>query len=287
MGTPSRLPAPRALLGRTVGILGLGLIGGSVFKRLSRHRPRLRVLGFDRDAGLAGAVRPYGRWCASLDDLVAASDVLVLCVPVPEIVKLLPRIARLARARRRRGRLLVTDMGSMKRPVERAAARWRADIDYVGMHPLAGGERNGWAAASGALFRGRVIVYCPAGARQDRVARELARLLGGVPVPMAAAAHDRMAAETIGLPHLVAFAASGLRPPAHAPHPLRGTSWGSLTRVSVSDPAFVAGLLQPNAAHQRRVVRAFVRRLLALSALVSHPTTGPLTRALQRAGRGR
>ncbi len=280
-------PAPQALRGRTIGVVGLGLIGGSVLKRLARHRPALRVRGFDRDADLADAVRPYGRWCGSLDALVAASDVLVLCVPVPEIARLLPIVAHLARARAGRGRLLVTDMGSMKRPVARAAARWRADFDYVGMHPLAGGERNGWAAASGSLFRDRVIVYCPAGTRQDRAARELARLLGGVPVPMAAAAHDRMAAETIGLPHLVAFAAAGLRPPAHAPHPLRGTSWGSLTRVSVSDPAFVAGLLQPNAAHQRRVVQAFIRRLLALTALVERATPGPLTRALRRAGRGR
>jgi prephenate dehydrogenase len=171
----------------------------------------------------------------------------------------------------------------MKVPIAVEAARWRRDVDYIGLHPLAGGEHNGWRAADAALFRGRTFVYCPAGPRVDRIARELARLVGGVPVAMEAAAHDAMAAETIGLPHLAAFAAAALGPPATAPHPLRGTSWGSLTRVSVSDPAFVAGLLHPNAGNQLRVARAFIRQFQALCRHLARPTGRPLERALRRA----
>jgi prephenate dehydrogenase len=185
--------------------------------------------------------------------------------------------------RARRRRLIVSDVGSMKVPIAAEAMRWSREFDYVGLHPLAGGEHNGWQAAAQALFRGRTIVHCPAGARETRVARELTRLVGGVPVAMGAAAHDAMAAETIGLPHLVAFAAAALRPPATSRHPLRGTSWGSLTRVSVSDPAFVAGLLHPNAAHQLRVARAFISQFEALCRHLERPTGRPLEQALRRA----
>jgi prephenate dehydrogenase len=60
-----------------------------------------------------------------------------------------------------------------------------------------------------------------------------------------------------------------------------------MTRVSVSDAAFVAGLLHSNAKNQARVMRAFRERLDALCALLEEPTSRPLAKALKRAGTGR
>jgi prephenate dehydrogenase len=267
------------------GVVGLGLIGGSVFRRLAATRDA-RVLGFDGDATLEDGANRVGKWCPSVDELVRACDVLVLCVPVPAIVRLLPAIAAACATRGRRRRLLVTDMGSMKAPVARAAVRYAPDFDYVGLHPLAGGEVNGWAASDAALFERRTMVYCPGTPAATRLAVSLIEELGAVAVKMAPADHDRMAAETIGLPHLLAFAAASLRPPANAPHPLRGTSWGGLTRVSVSDPTFVAGLLHSNARNQLRVVRVFQRRLDRLARLVAAGDEAALARALRRSAKG-
>ena len=278
--------APAALRARTVGVVGLGLIGGSIARRLAEGRAAA-VAAFDTDVSLRRRVRGVARWCDSLGELVAAADVVVLAVPVPAIVSLLPEVARAARQPGRHRRLLVTDVGSIKAPVARAAARFGRAFDYVGLHPIAGGEVNGWGASQASLFEGRTFVYCPTGRGPDRVARALVRALGGIAVAMDPVEHDRMAAETIGLPHLLAFAASGLRPPATAPHPLRGTSWSGLTRVSVSDPDFVAGLLFANAAHQRRILRTFRLRLAELERLLRQPTAAPLARALRSAGRGR
>jgi prephenate dehydrogenase len=272
--------------GLTVGVVGLGLIGGSIARRLAGRR-ECDVVAFDTNLSLRRRAQGVVRWCATLDALVEASDIVVLAVPVPAIVALLPEIARASLTRERRRRLLVTDVGSIKAPVARAAARYLAAFDYVGLHPIAGGEVNGWRASQATLFEGRTFVYCPAGRRPDRLARALITTLGGKPVAMDPLDHDRMAAETIGLPHLLAFAASGLRPPATARHPLRGTSWAGLTRVSVSDPAFVAGLLHTNGVHQRRVLRVFRERLAELERLLAQPTAAPLARALRTAGRGR
>lgn len=272
--------------GLTVGIVGLGLIGGSIARRLA-GQPGAEVVAWDTNVALRRRVRGVVRWCPSLDALVQASDIVVLAVPVPAIVALLPAVARAARARARRRRLVVSDVGSIKAPVARAAARYRQTFDYVGLHPIAGGEVNGWRASQPGLFEGRTFVYCPAGRRPDRLARGLITALGGKAVAMDPVDHDRMAAETIGLPHLLAFAASGLRPPASARHPLRGTSWAGLTRVSVSDPDFVAGLLYANASYQRRVLRTFRERLGELERLLAQPTAAPLARALRTAGRGR
>ncbi|MCX6551996.1 MAG: prephenate dehydrogenase/arogenate dehydrogenase family protein, partial [Acidobacteria bacterium] len=225
------LARPRLLRGATVGVVGTGLIGGSIVRALRRHRPAIRTLATDRDASLAPAVGRHATWCNSLAELVAQSDVVVLAVPVPEILRLMPELARLSPARASRRRLLVCDTGTLKAPVVSAAYRFRGAFDFAGLHPMAGGEHNGWPASHAGLLRAKPVIVCARDAKVRRQARELVRLVGGIPSDMDARAHDRTVAVFIGLPHVLAFAAAGLAglPPAHA---LRGRSWQSLTRVS-------------------------------------------------------
>ena len=270
------------LRGRTIGVVGLGQIGGSVVRGLSRLRPGLEVIGHDLRADLAPRVRRFCSWCDRLDDLVAQSDVVMLAVPVPASVRLLPRMARLARQRSARTRLLVCDVGTVKASIVAAAARLRADFDFIGLHPLAGGERNGWDAAEAGLFAGRPFIFCPAGRRQDRLARELIGLLGGRAMRIDARTHDQVVAETIGLPHLVAFAAAGIATPTPAHDLLRGRSWGSLTRVAASDPAMVAGFFHGNGANQIRVLRRLRSRLDTIERALRQPSGRALERWLAR-----
>ncbi len=277
---------PPPLAGRVVGIVGLGQIGGSLVRRLGRYRPSIRVVGFDRRGDLAARAGRHCEWCDSLDRLVAACDIVILAVPVPAVVDLLPKIATLARKRIGPRRLVVMDVGSVKVMVAKRAARLSDAFDYVGLHPLAGGERNGWDAADADLFEGRTFVYCPTGRSADRAARALIGLTGGVVRAMSAKAHDKEIAELVGLPHLLAFAAAGLAVRRGADATLRGGSWRSLTRVAASDWTMVAGFLHGNAVNQRRAVRMFVKRLDELDRLLSRRSIRPLERKL-RAWQGR
>ena len=187
---------------------------------------------------------------------MAASDVVVLAVPAHTILRLLPEIARHAARRDSRRRLLVVDTGTIKAPVMAAAARVADAFDFVGLHPTVGVERNGWDAARPDMFEGQTVICCGSGRTADATARELVRLLGAVPVPMDADTHDRLVAEGIGLPHIVAFAAAGATVGVPA-HRLRAGSWRSLTRVVVSDASMVAGFLAGNATHQLAILRRF------------------------------
>jgi prephenate dehydrogenase len=259
-----RAATPRLLRGRSIGIVGLGLIGGSLLRGLSRHRPAVALRGHDRRPELSAATRRYGTWCQSIDDIVDGCDVVVLSVPAPEIVRLLPIIAARAAHRSSPRRLLVCDTGTVKAPVVRAAARWRAAFDFAGLHPLAGGERGGWEAADAGIFRARPFLACPSTRRAGALVRELIRLVGGVPFSMDARAHDRIVADTIGVPHALAFAAAGILPAGRHRTHVHGRSWQSLTRVAASDPAMVAGFLHANATNQIRAL-ARMRKGLALA----------------------
>ncbi len=271
----------RHLRGRSIGVVGLGQVGGSLVQRLERFRPSIGLFGFDLRDRLAPRAQPYCQWCDRLDEIVTMSDVIVLAVPVPRIVRLLPRIARLASKRTSRRRLLVCDVGTVKGQVVAAAAKYRAEFDFVGLHPLAGSERNGWDSADPDLFERRTVIFCPTGRRADALARELIALLGGQATPMSPARHDELAAEGIGIPHVLAFAAAGLSGRNDANQPLRGGSWRSLTRVSASDPTMVAGFLHANARIQRRVLGRLQARLTEIDRLLARPTGSGLERRLR------
>jgi len=277
------MKAPRHLKGMTVGVVGLGQIGSSIIRRLAPLRPSIHLAGTDRLSALATKARRYCRWRESLDDVVAISDLLILAVPVPAIIELMPQVANAARNREQSAPLLVTDTGTIKSPVAKAARKYARAFEYIGIHPLSGGERNGWQAGRANLFVGDKFVCCERGtSRRVRVAHELIALLGAKPVTIDAAAHDRMIATTIGLPHLLAYAVQGLPRRAADVQRLHGRSWGSLTRVAASDPSMVAGFLFTNAREQTAIARAFRNHLDQLIAALDDPTGKKLESLLRR-----
>jgi len=285
MTMPGARPSARLglLKGKRIGVVGLGQIGGSIVKALASRAPDLEIIGFDRDQSLRNRARRFCQWADSLDTIVHHSDCLILSVPVPAILKLLPKVAECASSRDRVASLMVMDTGTIKAPVVREAGRHRRAFDFVGLHPLSGGECNGWSASRADLFQGDRIICCAKRrGRAEKTAHELVKLLGATIIHIDAAAHDRMIATTIGLPHMLAFAAHGLPTRSGAVQRLHGRSWGTLTRVAVSEPAMVGGFLCTNAKEQTRVARLFQRRLNEIIAALQDPTGRRIETLLKR-----
>jgi prephenate dehydrogenase len=266
-----------------IGIVGLGQIGGSMLRRLSKYRPRITLYGTDVNSTIKSRMRPFGRWRSSLSEVVEECDILILALPVPEIMRTFPRIAECLRASNPSRRLIVLDTGTVKAPIVGAAAHFREWFNFAGLHPLAGTEKNGWAGSESRLFEGWRIVYCPSSsARANRVARAVIQLLGGVPLRMDAREHDRRLAEAICLPHVLAYSAARMGK-GGKPNPLRGNSWYSLTRVTQSSPEMVAGFLKANREDLLPVLRRFQRNLSRIVSEIEHKHLGadPLARLLE------
>ena len=187
-----------------VVVAGLGLVGGSLARALSEAG--YAVVGVDRRAALARA-RAAGVLAAAFTSLEAAledADVLVLAAPPRASLLLLRRAARL-----RPSGLVMTDVTSIKRAMV-AEARRLGLRRFVGGHPIAGNEGQGFAASKVDLFSGRAWVLTPEGADAGavRAVRSLVRATGARPVAMGAEEHDRVLAFLSHLPQIAAWALS-------------------------------------------------------------------------------
>jgi prephenate dehydrogenase len=184
---------------RHVGIVGAGLIGGSVALAIRRASRAIRITVVDRpdvaDHVLAAGAADVA--AETVEAMGSACDLVVLATPIPAILATLSSSA-LSRD------TVVTDVGSTKRQIV-AAARAAGLTTFVGGHPMAGRERGGFAHASADLFDNRPWLLASEGtssAALERV-RRWVTLLGARPVDTDATTHDRTMAYVSHLPQLL------------------------------------------------------------------------------------
>lgn len=212
---------------RSIAIVGLGLIGGSIALAVRERWPEVRVLGVDRQAVLAHALGSgaIDRAVESIEAL-PASDLVILAAPVQQNIALLGQLGTTA--------AIVTDVGGTKRAIVEAARQY--PMTFVGGHPLGGGERGGFAFARGDLFKGRPWILT--GEPVESLAR-FVEGLGARVVRMSADEHDRLMAFVSHLPQLVASALmSVVGNSAEAGLPVAGRGLFDTTRLA-SSPADV------------------------------------------------
>jgi prephenate dehydrogenase len=225
----------------TIGLFGVGLIGGSIGMRA--RALGARVLGYDCDPAALAHARACGAIDAAAgeDELTRTADVLVLAAHLEPTLEKLVALGRESRPRA----VLVMDVASVKLPVVTAA---RGLANFVATHPLAGGERAGVRAARADLFEGRSWAYVPSGDDQlDRRAREFIASVGGVPFATLAEEHDRAVALTSHLPQLLGVAYARLLRDRDVDARMGGPVAHELLRISKMSFAMWRDTLRSNA----------------------------------------
>ncbi len=220
----------------TIAIVGIGLIGGSVALAAKTRRLAKTVIGVGRDARRLEVARLRGIIDEASVDLAAAgsrAQLLVFCTPVDRI----PAGIREAAASCQPG-TLITDVGSVKGCLYRDLDEGLPGaVEFIGAHPLAGSEKQGFEYADERLFENRICVVTPL---ERNSAAAVARIegfwagLGLTIVEMSPAAHDRALAETSHLPHLVASALAGTLSPEN--QALAASGFRDTTRIAAGDP---------------------------------------------------
>lgn len=180
-----------------IGIVGLGLIGGSLGIDLRSQKHYL--LGVSRQEStckIALENKIVDRASTDLS-LLKTADIVFICTPMNKIAdtleQLIPYLNR---------ETIVTDVGSVKQPiVEICSQLW---TNFIGGHPMAGTSQQGINAAQGNLFQGAAYVFTPSKKSANiAILKQLAVSLGAIPYICSPEAHDRAVAWISHLPVMV------------------------------------------------------------------------------------
>jgi prephenate dehydrogenase len=198
---------------RTVVVVGIGLMGGSMASAIRTRRLAELVLGVDTDPD----TRDWAIENGIVDDAMSPKDAfqagwfspegaefVILATPALAAVDWLARLGEHGYAG------LVTDLASTKTPLVAAAAEYLGpDAHFVGGHPMAGSERSGVKASDSDLFEGAYYVLTPTESTDVDAYRRLnsfVSALGARVVPVDARMHDEAVAVISHVPHVTAAA---------------------------------------------------------------------------------
>ena len=213
---------------RRAGIVGTGLIGGSIGMALRARG--WHVSGTDRDAERAVRALELG----AIDVVGVDTDAELTFVATP--VRTIPDAVRTALDA---GAGVVTDVGSVKASVVQSVGSPR----FVGGHPMAGSEQEGVDGADPDLFRGAVWVLTPTTATDDAafaLVASVIRDLGADVVALDPAHHDSLVAVVSHVPHLTAASLMHLADEAATEHRallrLAAGGFRDMTRIAAGHP---------------------------------------------------
>jgi prephenate dehydrogenase len=247
----------------TVGIVGVGLIGGSFGLALKKAGFAGRILGVSSEPTLRIALqRGAIDEAATLAGAAAKADLIYLAQPIGRILDTLRHIDEFARPG-----ALITDAGSTKGAIVAAARQHVRQARFIGGHPMAGKETRGVAEADADLFVGRVYVLTPVDAAElDAPAavslQNWLRRIGALPVILDAAEHDRIVAFTSHLPQLASTAlAATVAGNARNRLEVAGPGLADATRLALSSYDVWRDILATNPAAIEQALSAYITQL--------------------------
>ncbi len=261
-----------------VGVIGLGLIGGSV--GLALRSLGWTVLGADRDPSRCADALDVG----AVDEIVEVSsmgstDLVVVATPVGSI-------AEVVTAALDAGAPVVTDVGSVKGAIAAAIE----DPRFVPGHPMAGSEHVGVRGARPDLFHGAVWVLSPSQTTADAAftaVRSMASSVGADVATLDADAHDRLVAVVSHVPHLTAVTlmsvAEGRSVEHRALQRLAAGGFRDMTRIAAGHPGIWPDICAANADAICEALDDVVERLGVIRAQIAEGSRDDLLRTLQRA----
>ena len=193
-----------------LGVVGLGLIGGSMAIDLKRRGFASEVLGVEQDSLSASAALTIGLVdkVVDLDECIERSDILVVAVPVGAAVKIVCHALDRYKEMEAKDKV-VLDVCSTKEQINVATHYHPCRGQYVSTHPMAGTEYSGPWAAMPNLFDGRACIFAnseESAPRALHTIEEMYSVLNMRPTYMDASAHDMHTAYVSHISHVTSFA---------------------------------------------------------------------------------
>ncbi len=272
-----------------IAVIGLGKIGASVCADLKRLRVASEVTGVDTDTESVDYCISRGLVDKGFENpgrISPDTDIYVLAVPVG----CMGSVAREILAVVKRG-AVVTDVGSVKAPVEDAVGRiLPKGVHFVPAHPIAGNETHGARNYATGIFKGNPVVITGGCDGAVEKVENMWKKMGAEIMKMSAAEHDRLFAFVSHLPHVCAYSlASAARAGSEAIEPFTVSGGGlkDTTRIAMSDPKLWADILVQNSGPVLEAIETFLQTVRETADAVKAGDRENLEKILERGRRAK
>ncbi len=254
-----------------VGIIGLGLMGGSFAQALRAQYQDVKLFGYDHNDQHCIEALQLGLVDKIMEELeeFKTLDLIILAIPVDGIIQVLQSFDSLPET------TTVIDFGSTKKLiVDAVPAAIRRN--FVAAHPMTGTEKSGPGAAIPDLYRGQVVVLCDieeSGEHQRRLARQIFTDLGMKIFYMNAEEHDRHAAFISHMPHALSYSLANAVMKQENPKAiiaLAGGGFRDMSRIAKSSPTMWTDIFRQNKENLLRAIECFKGELERCEALVEN-----------------
>ena len=224
-----------------VGIIGLGLIGGSLAKALKNRCNVKKIVAVNRSIEALVLAKSQGfidEYDLQITDMFKGCEIIFICTPVDKIVsyakELIPYLDKSC---------IVTDVGSTKGHICRQVAALSPSYTFIGGHPMTGSERFRFQAAKEHLFENAYYILTPlkeTPKEKTALLSSITKQIGAIPVRLDADEHDGIVAAISHVPHVIASAlvntVHDLDSPAGMMHLLAAGGFKDITRIASASP---------------------------------------------------
>ena len=254
---------------KTIGFIGLGLIGGSIAKTIRKFHPDYHILAYAKHKETLAEALSCNAIDAVLeekDERYHTCDYIFLCAPVEYNIEYLKYLKNIIS-----DDCIITDAGSVKGPIHKAVEELGMDNCFIGGHPMAGSEQSGFEHSSDHLLENAYYILTPGGQVPLEKLTEFSELidsLGSIPMVLTAEEHDFITAGVSHLPHIIASSLvnliNKLDNEAEYMKTIAAGGFRDITRIASSSPVMWEQICIENHENISSVLDEYIRMLIQI-----------------------
>ena len=241
-----------------IGIIGLGLMGGSLAKAVKRYGISKKVYGFTNSEKNKKEIEELGLVdeLVDLETLKKVSDVIILSIPVDAIISMFPNFLDINE------KTTIIDMGSTKEYIVKNIPT-KIRKNFVAAHPMTGTEKNGPKAAIDNLYEGKTVVLCDLEDNANMHVNKAFKIfqeIGMRIVVMNSHEHDVNACYISHLPHLISFGLANTVMSHQNPKEIIALAAGGfkdMSRIAKSSPRMWGDIFKQNRQNMLESIKSF------------------------------
>jgi len=267
-----------------IGLIGLGLMGGSLSIALQETSNDFHIIGLDHNVLHCKEALELGLVNEIVHDLesIALCDIIVLSIPVDGIIAISKEL------KIRNPECTIIDLGSTKEKISRSIPE-AIRTHFVTAHPMTGTEKFGPTAACSGLYKDKVVVLCDmelSGKHQQEVAKSLFESIGMKLVYMDAKEHDRHAAYISHMPHALSYALATSvinQEDKRSIIALAGGGFKDMSRIAKSSPNMWEDIFRQNKSNVLEAIHTFQSELKKCEKMIEAEEWDNLNSWMQKA----